>query len=447
VIPLLLLSLLLAPTYDEPWRPQYHFTPAKNWMNDPNGLVYYKGEYHLFYQYNPFGNKWGHMSWGHAVSSDLLHWKELPVALPEENGIMIFSGSAAVDEANSRLAAIYTGHTPERQTQNVAFSTDRGRTWTKYSGNPVLDLGMKDFRDPKVIRYRDHWVMVAALPREKKVRFFASSDLTKWEPLSDFGPAGATGGIWECPDLFELDGKWVLVVNLNPGGVAGGSGGQYFIGQFDGKTFRAENTEPLWIDYGRDLYATVSFYGTPGRKVWMGWMSNWQYAGDEPTSPWRTAQSLPRELRVKNGRVVQSPVREVAALRGAPVKDISRFRGDSYELQAELRDGAEVHLRKGRDEQTVLGLRGGELFLDRTRSGDVSFHKSFAGVQKAPVTPGGPVRVQVFVDRSSVEVFANHGEVTITDRIFPGPESLGIEITGEVRDLRVWPLRSVWQQR
>lgn len=434
----MLLGLLFLFAAADPWRPAYHFTPAKNWMNDPNGLVYADGEYHLFYRYNPLGNTWGHMSWGHAVSPDLLHWRHLPVALSEEHGVMIFSGSAVTD--GKRMVAIYTGHTPQRQTQNLAFSEDRGRSWTKFSGNPVLDISQKDFRDPKVIRYHDRWIMAVALPQEHKIRFYSSANLKNWEHLSDFGPAGATGGIWECPDLFELDGQWVLVVNLNPGGVAGGSGGQYFLGRFDGKTFRAANTAPLWIDYGRDLYATVSFFGTSGRRVWMGWMSNWQYAAREPTTTWRTAQSLPRELRIRNGRIVQTPVREIEKLRGAEIRDFARFRGDRYELEASLPVGASLALRVGPEEETILGFQHGELFLDRRRSGQINFDPTFASVQKAPVRGSGPIPVRVFVDRSSVEVFANAGEITITDRIFPGPDSLGVEARGGARDLRLWAL-------
>jgi fructan beta-fructosidase len=431
-------ALLLMLAAADPWRPVYHFTPERNWMNDPNGLVFDGREYHLFYQHNPFANSWGHMSWGHAVSPDMLHWTHLLVALREENGIAIFSGSAVVD--GKRMAAIYTGDSPEKETQNVAFSEDRGRTWTKYAKNPVLDLNRKDFRDPKVLRYGDHWVMVVALPPEHKVRFYSSPDLISWTPLSDFGPAGATGGVWECPDLFELDGRWVLVVNINPGGVAGGSAGQYFVGSFDGKTFRADNTEPMWIDYGKDLYATVSFFGTPDRRVWMGWMSNWQYAGSEPTSPWRTAQSLPRELRIRNGRVVQLPIREVAKLRGKPVSDAAMFRGEVYELEATLAPGASIALRSGAGEETVVGLRAGELYVDRTKSGKVDFNPAFSGVHAAPVKGSGPLRVRVFVDRSSVEVFGGDGEVTITDRIFPGPDSVGIQTRGHVRELKIWPL-------
>ena len=247
-------------TYDEPLRPRIHFTPVRNFMNDPNGLVFYKGEYHLFYQHNPQGTTWGHMSWGHAVSTDLLHWKHLPVALAEEDGVMIFSGSAVVDhddtsglcrptgQDRSCLVAIYTGHGHGRQTQNLAVSRDRGRTWTKYAGNPVIDLGLKDFRDPKVFWHAatKRWVMVTVLSDQHKVRFFGSPDLKVWTALSDFGPAGATGGVWECPDLFEVPiehepgrTRWVLDVDINPGGPAGGSGGQYFVGRSTARASRA----------------------------------------------------------------------------------------------------------------------------------------------------------------------------------------------------------------
>ena len=243
----------------EPFRPQYHFTPEKNWMNDPNGMVFYEGEYHLFYQYNPAGDKWGHMSWGHAVSPDMVHWTHLPLALPEADNVMIFSGSAVVDWKNSSgfgkdgrppLVAVYTGfRTTDRvQFQCIAYSNDKGRTWTKYSGNPVIDINSMDFRDPKV-QWHDatrRWIMTVSLSAEHKVRFYGSDNLKAWTLLSEFGPAGATGGVWECPDLFELplpgtnDKRWVLVVNMNPGSVAGGSGGQYFIGRFDGTQFVAD---------------------------------------------------------------------------------------------------------------------------------------------------------------------------------------------------------------
>uniref|UniRef100_A0AAU1ZYG9 GH32 C-terminal domain-containing protein n=1 Tax=Streptomyces sp. NBC_00093 TaxID=2975649 RepID=A0AAU1ZYG9_9ACTN len=252
------------PPYSETYRPQFHFTPEKNWMNDPNGLVYYQGEYHLFYQYNPNGNSWGDMSWGHAVSTDLVHWTELPLALSYDDNEMVFSGSAVVDRDNTTgfgttenpaMVAIYTSHnsTTGIQAQSLAYSTDRGRTWTKYQGSPVLDIGSRDFRDPKVQWYAptNSWLMTVSMSAEHKVRFYSSKNLKDWTLQSEFGPAGATGGVWECPDLFPLavDGdetkiKWVLVVNINPGGIAGGSAAQYFVGDFDGTRFTAEDKGP-----------------------------------------------------------------------------------------------------------------------------------------------------------------------------------------------------------
>src|SRR6202161_1628865 len=329
--------------YDQPFRPQVHFSPQKNWTNDPNGLVYYKGEYHLFYQYNPFGDEWGHMSWGHAVSSDLLHWRELPVAIPEQDGIMIFTGSVVVDRGNSSglcaaksecLVAIYTGHgnTAEgiRQTQNVAYSRDQGRTWRRYRGNPVLDLHMTDFRDPSVSwdEMAHHWVMAVSLPKEHKVRFYSSPNLIAWTQLSDFGPAGYVTGDWECPDLLQVpaaNGKgsiWALKVGLNPGAPQGGSGEQYFLGQFDGKTFTVSK-EPGshgLTNYGKDDYCAISYNGLPitEKPVLLGWMNNWQYAAKLPTSPWRGQMSLPRRLSLLQDSaglaLKQEPV--IAALRG-----------------------------------------------------------------------------------------------------------------------------------
>ncbi|MGB2677479.1 MAG: glycoside hydrolase family 32 protein [Candidatus Acidiferrum sp.] len=488
--------------YDETYRPQYHFTPAKNWMNDPNGPIYYKGEYHLFYQYNPFGNVWGHMSWGHAVSRDLVHWQHLPVAIPEESGIMIFSGSTVVDWHNSSglchdanaaesscLVAIYTGRTETLQTQNLAYSNDQGRTWTKYPGNPVLDLHMQDYRDPKVFRHEPShkWVMVAALPTEHKVRFFGSTDLKHWTALSDFGPAGGTAGVWECPDLFPLpvegeagQPRWVLSINLNPGGLAGGSADQYFVGQFDGATFVNANpsSQVLWADYGKDFYASTSFSDIPatdGRRIWLGWLLNWEYAAKVPTFPWRGVQSIPRVLSLKRFpegiRLVQSPAKELATLRQNHVsldaQDVAsanralltkKVRGDALEIIAELDGGnsaeAGIRVRKGTDEATTIGVDWGkqEVFVDRTRSGDTSFDERFAGRHAGPLLPAGGKRVKlhIFVDRSSVEVFVNDGSTVISDAIFPSRDSQDIELfstNGEARivNLEVWTLRSAWR--
>lgn len=489
--------------YREPFRPQFHFTPAKNWMNDPNGLVYYKGLYHLFYQYNPFGNSWGHMSWGHAVSKDLLHWQHLPVALAEENGVMIFSGSVVVDGMNtsgfcrnrnskdaSCLVAIYTGHIEGKsQTQHLAYSNDRGRTWTKYAGNPVLDIGYQDFRDPKVFWHEKtrKWVMVVSLSKERKVRFYGSEDLKSWHLLSEFGPEGVSEAdvLWECPDLFELPvegqpwkSRWVLIVNVNPGGAAGGSGGQYFIGDFDGKIFRNDNPKDTWlfVDYGKDFYAAVSFSDIPksdGRRILLGWMSNWQYALKEPTEPWRTAQSIPRVLQLKQLpqglRLIQQPIAELKRLRGKSVTlqnpplnsdfDSTPFKlpsGDALEILAEFEcdknSAFAIRLQAGKGE-TIIGYDANQekLFIDRTKSGEVDFDANFSGRHDASLKMhNGKVKLHLFVDRSSVEVFGNDGEVAVTERIFPPtPEQqIALKKSGtRVRclNLTVWKLRTVWK--
>src|SRR6185503_11403082 len=312
-------------------RPEYHFTPPQNFMNDPNGLVFFDGKYHLFYQHNPFGNVWGHMSWGHAVSRDLIHWEHLPVALHEEGGNMIFSGSAIVDwqntsglgnDDNPPLVAIYTGHSEVEQNQNLAYSLDRGRTWMKYEGNPILSIGARDFRDPKVFWHKgtQKWVMVTALSDQHKVRFDSSSDLKHWTHLSDFGPSGAVDGIWECPDLFPLTaegqpglGKWVLKVDALKG-----TGAQYFIGEFYGTRFINDTTDDqiLRVDYGNDFYAAQSWSDEPNdRRIWIGWLNNWHYANLTPTSPWRGLFSIPRELHLRQYpeglRLIQKPIEEL----------------------------------------------------------------------------------------------------------------------------------------
>ncbi len=495
--------------YMEPFRPQYHFTPEKNWMNDPNGMVFYEGEYHLFYQYNPAGDKWGHMSWGHAVSPDMVHWTHLPLALAEADNVMIFSGSAVVDWKNSSgfgkdgrppLVAVYTGfRTTDRvQFQCIAYSNDKGRTWTKYSGNPVIDINSMDFRDPKV-QWHDatrRWIMTVSLSAEHKVRFYGSDNLKAWTLLSEFGPAGATGGVWECPDLFELplpgtnDKRWVLVVNMNPGSVAGGSGGQYFIGRFDGTQFVADRDSLIpprpgrsasesahWFDYGPDYYAAVSWSDVPasdGRRLWLGWMSNWEYGGDVPTSPWRSAMSIPREVglsRTAEGiRLVQKPAREMESLRDRHFAfksgDVSEanawlkerhVQGDQLELMVEFAprsSGTEgVKVLKSDTEATVIGVdrQRGRAFVDRTQSGNVTFHQKFSGVYDAPLAVhDGRVKLHLFVDASSVEVFVNDGERVFTSLVYPSAASRGVEFFGSmtsarITSLNVWTLKSIWK--
>ena len=496
-----------APTYRERYRPQYHFTPPTNWMNDPNGLVFYEGEYHLFYQYNPFGITWGHMSWGHAVSRDLVHWRHLPLAIPEVDGVMAFSGSAVVDWNNTSgfgqggrppLVAIYSGYreTDKNQSQNIAYSPDGGRTWTRYARNPVIDIGSTDFRDPKVFWYAPgrKWVMVVSLAAEHRMRFYSSTDLKRWTQMSEFGPSGAVGGAWECPDLFELpvDGnprntRWVLIVNINPGGIAGGSGTQYFIGRFDGTRFTPDATQAstassragdasLWADYGKDFYAAVTWNDVPradGRRILIGWMNNWQYGAEIPTAPWRSAQTIPRALALvstRDGiRLAQRPVAELRRLRGTPnhvgktpirpgTTPLGTYgiEGSAIEILAQFEVGGAtevgLRVRMGKSEETVIGVdvRGGQLFVDRAKSGRTDFHRDFSGRQAAPlVIDSGRVRLHVFVDWSSVEAFAGAGTAVVTDQIFPSPESDDVSVyavggAARLLSLDAWPLRSVW---
>jgi fructan beta-fructosidase len=502
-------------SFDQPWRPQYHFTPVKNFMNDPNGMVFYKGEYHLFYQYNPQGQVWGHMSWGHSVSPDMVHWQHLAPAILEDPDYMIYSGAAVVDWNNSSglcknpdpkdqscLIAIYAAdYHQKREKTHIAYSNDRGRTWTNYAGNPVIDLDAEDFRDPYVFWHEPQkkWVLVAVLADHRKTVFFSSADLKKWTKMSEFGPAGDDAGQWECPLLLELpiegtkDMRWVLVINRNPGAPAGGTGVRYLVGNFDGTQFVEKESagQELWADYGKDFYATNSFNDMPDkRRVWMGWTSNWLYAKDEPTVLWRGAQSIPKTLALRwvksatlsprDGEkgvalsgglttserqllMVQAPVRELQGLREKPlvVKNASiapanqklpAVEGDTYEIEAELEpDGASeigLRLRKGQDVETVVGIvpATNTLFVDRTKSGEVSFSKDFPGRFTTTLSNTKRVKLHIFVDRSSVEVFANAGEKVLTNRIYPPPGSTGIEVygAGKVVSLTVWPLKSVW---
>lgn len=478
--------------YDQPYRPQVSFSPQHNWTNDPNGLVFLHGEYHLFYQYNPFGNEWGHMSWGHAVSTDLLHWKELPVALPEANGTMIFTGSVVVDRTNSSgfctpakdcLVAIYTGHTPrgnsDLQTQNLAFSTDNGRTWTKYEGNPVLDLHLANFRDPSVFwdGMEHHWVMAVALPKEHKVRFYASPNLKQWTPLSEFGPAGDVAGDWECPDLLHIPaagghgkGRWALKVGLSPGAPQGGSGEQYFLGDFDGHQFTAATTPGAhgWTNYGKDDYCAISFNGLPStqKPVLIGWMNNWDYAKYVPTSPWRGQMSLLRRLSLLTDdageALVQEPV--IAPLRRQRMV-LSLSAGNTaattpttvttpFELEVTLprTEGKTVALKLSTDSThwTEIGfdLARNVFFLDRRHSGEDLGH-SFAVRTEAPLAATRPLDLHLIVDRLSIQAFAQGGTLAMTNMIFAPAQQNRIELqTGSAKPIAVtgslWPLRSIW---
>ena len=436
-------------------------------MNDPNGLVYFDGEYHLFYQYHPGSDVWGPMHWGHAVSRDLVNWEHLPTALyPDEHG-MIFSGSAVVDWNNTAgfgekaLIAIFSYNKDRIETQNLAYSTDKGRTWTKYAGNPVIPHPghWLDFRDPKVFWLEDHWVMVLAAG--DMVLFYTSPDLKEWVCSGGFGGGyGCTSGVWETPELFKLpvDGgeetRWVLTVGVGNGAPAGGSGTQYFIGNFDGKTFTSENPRNtiLWADYGADYYAPQSWNNEPnGRRLVIGWMKNWQYARLVPTSGWRGAFTVIREVSLTKTlhgiRLVHQPIPELQTLRDRhfhwqnqtiepDTNLLSEIGGKSLEILAEIQPTKGVvcfgfRVRVGPGEYTTISyrVRAGKLIVDRTCSGRVDFSKDFAGIHSTSLSKvNGIIRLHIFVDSSSVEIFANDGLVGFSECIFPADESQGLEL-------------------
>jgi fructan beta-fructosidase len=475
-------------------RPAIHYTAKDTWLNDPNGLVYNNGTYHLYYQNNPCGNVWGNMSWGHATSTDLTTWTEHPVAITGDDNEDVFSGSVIIDHMNTSgfgtgerppWVAVYTSAfkdaSPHRgtQAQSLAYSMDEGMTWSKFRGNPVLTTGSENFRDPKVFWYSGpngtYWVMVAVEAQEQKVLIYRSQNLKDWDLLSEFGPANAIGGEWECPDLFPLplddnpeQVKWVLTVNINPGAVAGGSGGQYFIGDFDGVRFAPDHQNERgtavpghqapatvqqlrkynWLDWGRDYYAAVSFSNAPDdRRIMIGWMNNWDYANDTPASPWRSAMSLAREVTLKtiHGRpgLIQRPILPRPDLAGQTyeINDPVGLQGTPLAFP-EVPDGAALHIKAefltgtarrfglllGNSAPTHADSRtdiiydtdSGELAVDRTKSGNTAFHSLFPSVESCPLAlHEGVLTLEVIVDKCSVEVFAQNGQVAITDLIFP----------------------------
>jgi len=463
--------------FDPSLRPAAHFTARRNWLNDPNGLLWHDGEFHLFFQCNPEGLAWGNVSWGHAVSPDLHHWTELPLALRHDESEHVFSGCVVVDAGNTSglgtrerppLVAVYTSHHPEtrHEAQSLAVSLDRGRTWERYAGNPVLDLGSPDFRDPKVFRHGGDWVMAVSLAEQRAIRFYRSDDLITWSLLSEFGGNGSVDGVWECPDLVEvpIEGSattaWVLLVSVTDGAPAGGSGMQYSVGDFDGTRFTAAD-EARWFDHGADCYAAVSYAGLSGAPVVQGWMSNWTYASDVPATEFRGSMTLPRRLSLRRSGaglvLVQRPVgvdlpdpsyllESVTVDGRLPLPVTHR----SARILAELEGGSAtrvgLEVRVGENERTVIAvdLRAGTLSLDRTRSG-VDIHPRFAAVHTAPCDPTGVLRLEVHVDTASVEVFARDGEVVLTDQVFPSPDSTGLAVfadggTAVLRRLEVTPL-------
>ncbi|WP_375294198.1 GH32 C-terminal domain-containing protein [Microbacterium sp.] len=430
-------------------------------MNDPNGLVHHDGRYHLFFQYNPDGVDHAKMSWGHASSTDLVQWEEHPVALLWQDGAQIFSGSAVVDHANTSgfgtaenpaLAAIYTSAAPGLQNQALAYSVDGGTTWTTYGGNPVLDRGSADFRDPKVFRYRgaagEYWVMVAVEAVERRVVIYRSDNLKLWTHLSDYGPRGAVEGVWECPDLFPLavdgdpsDVRWVMLISLNEGAPGGGSGTQYVVGSFDGVTFTpdddGEDAAVLWLDYGRDDYAGVTFSGLPEQeRTLIAWMSNWDYAKDLPyreDEPRRGAMTLARRLSLtmveSRPRLRQQPVgpavHNVAEASGIRVGDwtalpVALPPCARIDLAIDLADATGVELRLGHDEERSGGIRlaydprSGVLTHDRTHVAEC-FPEAFRTVQALPTRCGSRLELTAWIDVCSLEVFADDGVSVLTD--------------------------------
>jgi len=459
--------------FHEKYRPQFHFSPETGWMNDPNGMVFYGGEYHLFYQYYPDSTVWGPMHWGHAVSSDMVHWTHLPVALYPDSLGYIFSGSAVADSANTSgfgtdsnppLIAVFTYHNSELekggsstfQSQGIAWSTDKGRTWTKYSGNPVLpNPGKRDFRDPKVFWHNEtgKWIMILAV--HDRINLFSSPDLKSWSFESEFGvDAGAHGGVWECPDLFPLkvegsdQTKWVMLVSINPGGPNGGSATQYFTGKFDGKQFIPDEKTEKWIDWGTDNYAGVTWSDIPatdGRRLFLGWMSNWNYATVVPASVWRSAMTIPRELILsgENGRyfLKSRPVSELIMLRRESKTIIPAEKANSSglgllieepglnqcEIEFEFKipegynDSLGLILENTIGEKVIIGYSavGKNIFIDRTKSGNNSFSDKFSGVETAPYVSGEILKMHMFIDASSAELFIDEGKLVMTSLFFP----------------------------
>ena len=488
-------SLPKSSTEEFLYRPNFHFTPKSNWMNDPNGMFYLEGTYHLFFQYYPEGNKWGPMHWGHATSKDLIKWKEQKIALYPDHLGYIFSGSAVVDKNNTSgfgngkntpIVAIFTYHNIEKEkehkidveSQGIAYSIDNGKNWIKYSNNPVLkNPGIRDFRDPKVIWdiKRQQWLMVLAA--QNKVHFYTSKNLKDWNFISDFGyNIGAHGGVWECPDIFPIkvketnEEKWVLMVSINPGGPNGGSATQYFVGDFDGKSFKPDNIynkqlegkEAIWLDWGKDNYASVTWNNAPnGKRLMIGWMSNWDYAQEVPTEKWRSANTIAREIILTKNN-------EEYLLKTMPVQQLSKYKTkkiiknipieksnvlikkDEIELDKTV---LELNLKNLKNdtyiftlsnklgEKLFFGINNAEhyLFIDRQFSGITNFGNDFANkISKAPLSRNyKEASLKVLLDKTSLEIFFNNGEKVMTEMFFPREKYSELSISTEAIDAKI----------
>ena len=447
---------------NEPYRPLCHHTPRRGWMNDPNGMFYQDGTWHLFYQYNPYGSMWGNMHWGHSTSRDLVHWSDEGIALAPDAWGTMFSGSCVVDTEGTAgfgrgaVIAMYTSSRPtpfggDVQAQCLAFSTDGGKTFTKYEGNPVLTAEDKDFRDPNMFWNEDikAWNLILAVGQE--MRIYSSPNLRDWKEESRFGQGyGNHDGVWECPDLFKLKSEgakseqWVLVCNINPGGPFGGSATQYFVGDFDGHKFTCHSAPQVtkWMDYGKDHYATVSFWGAPeGRRTVIAWMSNWQYANEVPTRQFRSGNSIARDLGLfRDGGewyVSVKPAPEMTAARG---KKVSRLT-EACELVVDLKGSATVTLSNAKGEQVVMTYdeKARTFAMDRTQSGNVSFSEAFPCTTVAP-THRRIKQLRIFIDRCSVEAFDADGKMAMTNLVFPTEAYTDVKVKGG--KATVWELKT-----
>lgn len=433
-------KMLFSDTFDtanrEKYRPVYHHTPAWGWMNDPNGMFYKDGVWHLYFQYNPYGSQWENMTWGHSTSTDLIHWTFQGAPIEADAWGTVFSGSAVVDHNNTAgfgkgaVVAMYTS-AGENQTQSIAYSNDNGQTFTKYDGNPVLTSNTPDYRDPHVFWNEDikRWNMIMAEGQHMDI--YSSADLKEWKLESQFGAEyGNHGGVWECPDLMKMkvrgtdQYKWMLLCNINPGGPFGGSATQYFVGQFDGHKFTCESAPEVtkWMDYGKDHYATVTFDNAPdGRRVAMAWMSNWQYANQVPTMQYRSANSVPRDLDLYEYQgqtycgVTPSP--ELAAARP---KKATKTLTEACEMVVTLKGNATITLANDKGEQVVMTYdeKSRTFAMDRTKSGQKEFSDDFAALTVAPVH-GKMSQLRLFIDRSSIEAFDADGKMAMTNLVFP----------------------------
>lgn len=479
------LSVNAQNAYQELLRPQVHFSPQSGWMNDPNGMVYFNGEYHLFFQFNPDSTVWGPMHWGHAVSKDLAHWKQEPVALKPDSLGYIFSGSAVIDDRNTSgfglngkipLVAIFTQHDPAGekaqnshfQNQSIAYSLDGGMGWAKYSGNPVLKSpGLKDFRDPKVFWYPEEKKWIMTLAAGSQVQFYSSQNLKSWTLESEFGAGiGAHGGVWECPDLipFDVDGKriWILLVSINPGGVQGGSGTQYFTGTFNGNHFNASDTITRWADYGPDQYAGVTFNNTGNEKIFMGWMSNWQYGTSVPSGNWRSAMTLPRTLSLINisggyytammpVNMLDILVKKTESFEEIPVvKQINISSPARFELNLKDLYSFSLVFSNVKGQNLIVGYdeERNSFFIDRRQAGRSDFNPQFAGIFYAPrIAQSNDSKITLILDNTSLELFADGGLTTITALYFPDQPYTILQQGASrkpIEGIKISQLSSIW---